>query len=112
MNRMICVKCQCQFRPKVNGAIVLDMPPGPAPDNVILAHLDNTVVEMAGFGPYKLWHADLWACPGCSFEIVAGFAMNPFAEHFEKDFAEKLEKAVQTARRLVYDYEKPRPKEA
>jgi len=47
---------------------------------------------MAQFGPYKLWMADMWQCPECKTEIVAGFARKHFAEHYEPDFDSKLEK--------------------
>ena len=81
--KLVCVKCEGEMRPRNN---------------------DAAVVEMANFGPYKLWNADIWACPGCGFEVVAGFAQKPFAEYFEQGFLGALEHTKQT-RRLVHDYE-------
>jgi hypothetical protein len=38
-------------------------------------------------GPYKLWDADLWACPECGTEVISGFAKLPLAEHYQADYA-------------------------
>lgn len=72
MNGKICAKCQIELRPKTNGVYVL---------------------ERATFGPYALWVADLWHCPGCGLEVILGFAPKPFAEHYQADFVEKVEAA-------------------
>lgn len=72
---MVCVKCQVKLKPERTGV---------------------HVVETFGRGsnePYKLWAADLWKCPDCGFEVVAGFGGNNYAEHFEADFSKLLEKA-------------------
>lgn len=53
-------------------------------------------IEMADFGPYKLWSADLYQCKGCNNEVVAGFADCAYAEHFEQHFAEALKVAVES----------------
>lgn len=31
---------------------------------------------------YKVWSADLMACPECGLQVVAGFAESPMAERF------------------------------
>jgi hypothetical protein len=82
--KLLCPKCQCEFKPKTNGV---------------------AVVEMAGNDPYKLWYSDLWSCPGCDAEVVTPF-LKPLAEHFERDFGPLLARAKR-ARRIVYDFEKP-----
>lgn len=51
------------------------------------------VIEMADFGPYKIWFADLWICPGCGNEVIAGFAVEPLAEHYEDHFQKWLARA-------------------
>lgn len=84
--KVVCVKCQTELKPKQNGV---------------------AVVEMAGSNPYRLWRADLLACPGCSFEIVTQFAMRHIA-NYEPDFARQLELAKTTAPQIVYDYERAR----
>ena len=71
MSHYICVKCQKQMRPEKNGVFVL---------------------EKADFGPYQIWHADLWKCPQCEVEIIAGFGARPYAEHYEPGFTGFLEK--------------------
>ncbi len=39
--------------------------------------------------PYKLWDADLWACPECGHEIITGFGRGPLAEHFQSTYADQ-----------------------
>lgn len=51
------------------------------------------VVEVAGFGPARIWFADLWSCPVCGHETLAGFGAEPIAEHWEARFHEVLERA-------------------
>ena len=47
-----------------------------------------TVEEVTEDGqPYKLWSADLWACPACGVEIIAGFARAPLADHDQPTYA-------------------------
>lgn len=46
----------------------------------------------AGWGPYKLWVADLHRCEGCGHELLAGFGMGPVAEHYEPGYAETVER--------------------
>ncbi len=62
MPKLVCVKCQCELRPETN---------------------DTTVIETAKFGPYKIWDADTWKCPGCGIEVVALFN---FAADHQFDF--------------------------
>ena len=47
----VCVKCGLEMKPETNGVGVLDI---------------------ADFGPYKIWDAHKWKCPGCKYEIVTG----------------------------------------
>ncbi|MCJ7826463.1 hypothetical protein MUP56_02510, partial [Patescibacteria group bacterium] len=72
MSKMVCIKCECELTPKQSGVRVVEYFLNPPQ-------------------PYKLWCADLWSCPKCGIEIVAGFGNNAFAEHFQEDFANKLE---------------------
>lgn len=37
--------------------------------------------------PYKLWDADLYECVECGVEVISGFAQQPFAEHYQPDYA-------------------------
>jgi DNA-directed RNA polymerase subunit RPC12/RpoP len=53
-----------------------------------------TAVEMAEFGPYKLWGADLHRCPKCGYEFVSGFAHVAYAEHFQDGFEGMMQKAI------------------
>lgn len=39
---------------------------------------------------YHLWSGDKWKCGGCGHEVIVGVGQNPIAEHFERDFAEKV----------------------
>ena len=65
----VCVKCRVEMRVRKNGFFVEEMAEGDR--------------------PYKLWFADLWFCPSCGIEVVAGFAKEPYREHFHSDYAEK-----------------------
>ena len=84
--KIVCVRCQCEFRPETNG---------------------TTVVETAQFQPYKVWHADTWKCPGCGVEVVSGFAQKPFIQQGDESFDDRVQKELRTARRVVYDHERP-----
>lgn len=72
---MVCVKCQVKLKPERNGVHVVET-----------FGRDSAV-------PYKLWAADLYKCPDCGLEIVAGFGANNYAEHFESDFPRLLQAA-------------------
>jgi DNA-directed RNA polymerase subunit RPC12/RpoP len=52
-----------------------------------------TAIEMADFGPYKLWHADEYECDKCGTRVLAGFAQRAYAEHFQSRFPELLKQA-------------------
>lgn len=86
MPKIICEGCQVQFKTDSIGIAVIET--------------FNRPPE-----PYKLWSADLLTCPGCGRRIVAGFPEEPYAVHFEPDFADKLAEAL--AGRHVYDFERP-----
>jgi hypothetical protein len=68
-HRPVCAKCHCELRPETNGVGVLDM---------------------ADWGSYELWDADLWKCPTCGIEIVGGFAFGPVSAHYEVGFQEMI----------------------
>lgn len=76
MSGLACVKCRVFLVPKKCGVTVEEGMP-----------LTNDKDEP--WGPYKLWMADLAACPKCGFEVIAGFANSPIAEHFHADYAAK-----------------------
>ena len=84
MTKLICVNCQCEFKPLINGV---------------------DVVEMAQFGPYKLWSADLVQCPGCGAKVITGFSRT-FVEHWQPGFNQYFDRAKQRGS-LYFDYEKP-----
>ena len=63
----VCVKCECEFRPEKNGIGLLDM---------------------ASYGPVKIWEADLYKCPKCGTEIVVGFGQRAAREHYQDGFGD------------------------
>lgn len=65
----VCVKCQCELRPKENGVGLLDM----------FRPSDETEPQ-----PYQIWDADLWSCPKCGYELITGFGQGPIAQHWEE----------------------------
>ena len=86
MTKLVCVKCQTEFKPSHNGTLV---------------------IETASFGPYKVWNADTWKCPGCGSEVVAGFGEPMREDHYRPDFPEWLEKEKVAASQIIYDNEYP-----
>ena len=71
------------------------------------------LVEMASFGPYKIWSSDLWRCRECKNEKVSGFGQKPMIEHFQVGFKDLLEKiSVDPHEKVVRSYERPKIKEA
>jgi predicted RNA-binding Zn-ribbon protein involved in translation (DUF1610 family) len=86
MTKLVCTHCHVELKPETNG---------------------TTVIEYASFGPYKVWDADTWKCPGCGVEIVAGFPDQPLRQdHYSKDFSQWLSNLLAKARRIEHDFEK------
>jgi DNA-directed RNA polymerase subunit RPC12/RpoP len=77
----VCAKCENKYVPRTTG---LEMKPE---KNGVY------VIEMADFGPYKVWMADLWICPKCGHKVIGGFAVHPIREHYQDGFKEILELA-------------------
>ena len=90
MPRAVCSKCQTEFRPEDIGVIVFEMSG-----------------ERFEAKDYKIWHADLYKCPGCGVEVVIRFADRPLAEHFQDDFEKKKNAILKSGVRVIYDYERP-----
>lgn len=82
MPKPVCLNCQRFYRLKKNGVRIVEGAPL-YPDATPGAGQD------ANWRPYKLWMADLWYCPGCGHELVAGFGHNPIAIEHHDGFAEK-----------------------
>lgn len=80
--KIMCVKCGRQLKCKKNEVIV---------------------EESVGNCSYCIWEADLWECPKCGTEIIAGFGLEPIAVHFQKDYRKILVKLKEGAR--VYQFE-------
>lgn len=60
--------------------------------------------------PYQLWQADILACPRCHVEIVAGYGVRPVSEHWQPEFAQRLQQAQDApGARVIYEYERARP---
>ena len=87
MPKSVCAKCEVELKPEENGVIVAEM------------MRNNTEI-------YKLWEADLWKCPECGVEVVLGFALQAFMEHFEGDINAKLDEMKLSGRRIIYDKER------
>ena len=86
MPKMVCVNCHVELKPEANGILL---------------------IETASFGVYKVWSADVWKCPKCEIEIVAGFGNQPIREdHYKEGFPVWLEKMKSHAERIEYDNEK------
>ena len=73
MPKPICVNCESEYVSEKNNVIA---------------------EELAGFGSYQLWFADLWKCPKCGHLLITGFGAHPWAEHWQNDYKAKLEVAT------------------
>jgi acetone carboxylase gamma subunit len=67
---LVCPSCQLQMRPKDTGV---------------------AVETMADFGSYQVHMADLYVCPDCEHEVLAGFGAHPIAEHFQPDYVRQTQ---------------------
>lgn len=77
----ICVPCRRFFRIETTGvSFVEGMPSGDTPAGDV------------AWQPYKLWAGDLWKCPGCGTETIVGTGRDAIAEHYQRDFNERVEK--------------------
>jgi hypothetical protein len=57
--------------------------------------------------PYQLFQADIHTCPKCGYEVVAGVANQPYAEHFQDDFNDKFRAAYNHPNiAIVYEFER------
>lgn len=88
----VCAKCENKYVPRTTG---LGTEMRPETNGVY-------VIEMADFGPYKVWLADLWVCPKCGHKTIAGFGLVAIAEHYQDGFAKTLE--IAEASNAVYYY--------
>ena len=89
MHKIVCVECQVELYPESNDGVCID-----------------TAIALGG-NPYKIWNCDIWKCPTCGKEVAHGFGQNPFAEHFENDFQERLKSSVENRlNRIIYNIEK------
>ncbi len=75
----VCRKCEVELKPEKNGVWLEDL---------------------ASFGSYKLWQADLWKCPICGIEIVIGFGEKA-KEHFEEDYKTQIESIKADSKELM-----------
>ncbi len=86
MMKPVCAKCQAQFQIKKNGV---------------------TVVETAGNPPvaYRIWRADLLACPICNAELTTNFGHEPLNERDEPGFEAALSKVQKSHRYVLHNPE-------
>jgi hypothetical protein len=82
----LCAKCEVEFKPEKNGIKVAEL------------YKQNTEV-------YRIWQADLWKCPVCGAEIVAGYGQLPRYEHFHQNLEAMVESMKAFGERVVYNRE-------
>lgn len=75
MRKEVCVKCGRAMQVLFVGATALE-------------YIDAEKTQ-----PYKLWNSDLSGCKDCGHKVIARFADRPASEHFEDDFAQKVDRA-------------------
>ena len=86
MPKMVCVKCEVEFKVEKNGVKVIEMM--------------NQNKDM-----YKIWDTDKWKCPICKVEVIAGFGGMPLAEHYEPEFVSYVNTCKDRGDEIVYDRE-------
>lgn len=92
----ICARCDLFMRSKHNGEYFEERMPGRAgAKREELEHDDYGVTKVApgplpGWEPYKLWVGDLWECRGCGAQVIVGVPPSPIAEHFHKDYHDRV----------------------
>jgi len=69
LSNYVCVPCEKEMRRIKNGVVVEE-------------HRENGE-------PYKIWSADLWACPACGHQCLLGFANRPIAHHHDDKYSEE-----------------------
>ena len=68
--------CQTYFRPRKNEIYVLET-------------YDNCT-------PYKIWLADLWECPDCGTQLIAGYGARAISERYMTNFKVHLKRVTHT----------------
>ena len=76
----VCVTCQLEYQVEKQGIYV---------------------IEVASFGAYKIWHADLHQCPKCGHRIIAGFADCAISEHYKDGFGELLKDVLESGKGYI-----------
>ena len=77
MPKMICFQCHVELVIEKSGVDVVEMFSQPPQ-------------------PYQLFQADAWKCPGCGAIVIAGFAHEPLAEHWQDDFDAILNRMIES----------------
>lgn len=85
----ICVPCQRFYRMKLAGFYFIEAMPRIGV-NVVDAQPGTDTPDQ--WTPYKVWAGDLWECRGCGHRLVSGVAQAPIAEHYQPDFADRIER--------------------
>jgi hypothetical protein len=86
----ICVGCRCFYRPVRTGTYFVEgMPNGSASAEEEIRGLRRP----DAWQPYKLWVGDMWRCPDCGHETIAGVPGRPIAQHWMDHFTEAVEEA-------------------
>lgn len=89
MARLVCQRCEIQFKPEKNGVYVAEL----------CFNNDNI---------YKLWIADSVRCPVCGTLVVAGFAKEPLmtnASATEQELRETIAKIKKKGGVVIFDRE-------
>jgi len=83
MFKAICGDCGQEFKNMRSGVLVKEL------------FMQNTAV-------YRIWSADRLACPECGKVIIARFADNPIAEHWNEPMMDAALRECET-RKLGFD---------
>ena len=81
----ICVPCQRFFPPKPNRFYFIEGMPSEK-------GVEPGTSQAEKWKPYKVWAADRYECEGCGAVILSGFGRDALAEHYQPDFAERVQK--------------------
>ena len=89
MPKIVCVDCETELIVISNDTIVIE-----------------TALALPDDGIYKVYNADLWGCPVCGRQIVAGFGAVPIREdHYADDFKAWVNTLVSKTKNVIYSHE-------
>jgi hypothetical protein len=83
MPKPACLSCRRFYRPYRNSVFITEGMPVTTP-------AQSGWAEPGKWKPYKVWQADMWKCQGCGHELITGWGLQPYSEHYKDEFGKAL----------------------